>query len=135
MRKRRLDEQPCHEAERTRSLRLLGLDRERLAEQFIGRTLVRDRGLRDSENGRSQRLEGGQLGEKRVRSWHQTGYQLSYNQLASFVASVPLEGQEASQRLSRPSRDVRHSRLSRPDEKQPPRVCEVAVEVTPVAEL
>jgi len=30
--------------------------------------------LRDSENGRSQSLEGGQLGEKRVRSWYQAGY-------------------------------------------------------------
>jgi len=30
--------------------------------------------IRDSENSRSQSLEGGQLGEKRVRSWHQTGY-------------------------------------------------------------
>jgi hypothetical protein len=73
MRKRRLDEQPCHEAQRAGSLRRLGFDCERLAEQLVGRTLARDGGLRDSENGCSQSLEGGQLGEKRVRSWHQTG--------------------------------------------------------------
>ena len=71
-----LGEQPRHEAERTGLLRLLGFDRERLAEQLVGRTLARDRGLRDSENGCSQSLEGGQLGEKKVRSWHQTGYHL-----------------------------------------------------------
>ncbi len=69
-----LDEQPSHEAERTGSLRLLGFDREGLAEQLVGQTLARDGGLRDSENGCSQSLEGSQLGEKRVRSWHQTGY-------------------------------------------------------------
>lgn len=76
MRKGSLDEQPCHEAEGTGSLGLLGLDGECLAEQLVGRTLARDRGLRDSENGCSQSLEGGQLGEKKVRSWHQTGYHL-----------------------------------------------------------
>jgi len=37
--------------------------------------MARDRDLRDSENGCSQSLEGVQLGEERVRSWHQTGYQ------------------------------------------------------------
>ena len=46
-----LNKQPCHEAERTGLLRLLGLDRERLAEQLVGRALARDFGLRDSANG------------------------------------------------------------------------------------
>mgnify|MGYP001818096400 CR=1 FL=1 len=76
MRKGRLDEQPCHETQCAGLLRLLGFDRERLAQQLVGLTLARDRSLRDSENGCSQSLEGGQLGEERVRSWHQTGYQI-----------------------------------------------------------
>ena len=76
MRKGRLDEQPCHEAQSTGLLGLFGLDRQRLTQQLVGRTLAGDRSLRDSENGCSQSLEGGQLGEKRVRSWHQTGYRL-----------------------------------------------------------
>jgi hypothetical protein len=72
-----LNQQSRHEAERTGILGLLGLDRERLAEKFVGRTKAGDFSLRDSKNSRSQSLEGGQLGEKGVRSWHQTGYQIS----------------------------------------------------------
>ena len=68
------DEQPGHESKRTGLLRLLGLDRERLAEQPVGRSRAGDYDLGDSENSRSQSLEGGQLGEKGVRSWHQTVY-------------------------------------------------------------
>ena len=59
------------------NLGLVGFDCKRFAEQSVGRTLARDYCLRDSENSRSQSLEGSQLGEKRVRSWHQTGYQLT----------------------------------------------------------
>jgi hypothetical protein len=76
MRQSGLYEQPRYKSQRVGSLRLLGFDRERLAEQLVGQTLARDGGLRDSENGCSQSLEGGQLGEKRVRSWHQTRYRI-----------------------------------------------------------
>lgn len=48
-----------------------------------------NRDLRDSEKSRSQNLEGGQLGEKRVRSWHQTGYHLFQLDLRRFVAARP----------------------------------------------
>ena len=82
-----LDEQPRHEAQRAGSLRLLGFDRERLTDQLVGRTLARDGGLRDSENSRSQSLEGGQLGEKRVRSWHQTRYPFLQLELSRLVAA------------------------------------------------
>ena len=41
------------------------------------------------ENSRSYSLEGGQLGEKRVRSWHQTGHQPSFNRRDALGHPIP----------------------------------------------
>ncbi|MGB5163120.1 MAG: hypothetical protein WBO69_00120 [Thermoanaerobaculia bacterium] len=64
-----MDEHPRHEAQGASLLRLLGFDRQRLAEQRVGGSKAGDRDLRDSANGCSQRLESGQFDDERVRKW------------------------------------------------------------------